>query len=209
MARITVSVLSVFAAVFCMGDVSAGGGESLRHGIMTDRPATNWREAPPCGNGTVGAMPYGPPQDETILLNHEALFYPLWYTPKREDVPNMAQYLPEVRRLIAEGKYGSADGFWNSKLAKHNYALSRFPFTNPYHPLGDIAIQRKAYGKVRNYKQSLDFEKAEAVASWTQNDIQYERAIFVSRADDVVVVRLGSSKKKSITANISLTKHLP
>ncbi len=209
MTRISVSVLSAFAATVFMADVSASRGESLRHGITTDRPAANWREAPPCGNGAVGAMPYGTPQDETILLNHEALFYPVWYTPKHEDVPNMAQYLPELRRLIAQGKYGEADGFWNSKLSEHNYALDRFPFTHPYHPVGDIAIQRKAYGKVRNYQQSLDFEKAEVVASWTQNDIQYERAVFVSRADDVVVVRLGSSKKNSITANISLTQHLP
>jgi len=209
MTRVNVFVLSVFVAIFCIVDVSVGSGESLLHGITNDRAANNWREAPPCGNGTVGAMPYGTPQDETILLNHEALFYPVWYTPKHEDVPNMAQYLPEVRRLIAQGKYGDADGFWNSKLSKHNYALDRFPFTHPYHPVGDIAIQRKAYGKVKNYKQSLDFEKAEVVAIWTQNDIQYERAVFVSRADDVVVVRLGSSEKESITANISLTQHLP
>lgn len=172
MFRVNVFVLSVFVAIVFIVDVSVSSGESLRHGITNDRPADNWREAPPCGNGTVGAMPYGTPQDETILLNHEALFYPVWYTPKHEDVPNMAQYLPEVRRLIAQGKYGDADGFWNSKLAKHNYALARFPFTNPYHPVGDIAIQRKAYGKVRNYQQSLDFEKAEAVASWTQNDVK-------------------------------------
>jgi alpha-L-fucosidase 2 len=209
MTRISVSVLSTFAAIVSIADVSASNGESLRHGITTDRPATNWREAPPCGNGTVGAMPYGPPQDETILLNHEALFYPIWYTPKREDVPNMAQYLPELRRMIAKGRYGDADGFWNSKLAKHNYALQRFPFTHPYHPVGDIVIQRQAEGQVKNYQQSLDFEKAEAVASWIQNDTRYERALFVSRADDAVVVRLGSSEKESTNANIALTPHLP
>jgi DUF1680 family protein len=68
----------------------------VRHGMTVTRPAGTWSEALPVGNGSVGAMAYGDARQETILLNHEALFYPLWAKP--EHVPNMAQYLPEVSR---------------------------------------------------------------------------------------------------------------
>lgn len=213
MNKLTVALAGLLLCLYCSttpADEPAGEGASVRHGMILDRPANNWLEAPPCGNGFVGAMPYGPPSNERILLNHEALFYPVWYTPKREDVPDMAQYLPQLRQIIARGKYRQAAGFWNSKLAKHDYGLQRTPFTNPYHPACDLLIQRQAdAAEIKNYQQSLDLEKAEIVARWTESHVQYERCLFVSRADDVVVLRLRSSNKGALKAKIALTPHAP
>jgi alpha-L-fucosidase 2 len=209
MFRVNVFVLSVFVAIFCVAGVSVSGAEGLRHGITNDRPSDTWRSAPPLGNGVLGATPYGDPLDEIILLNHEALFYPLWFTPTADDIPNMAPHLPKVRELILQGHYSGADGYWNRKLSENNYGHERIPFTNPFHPLGDIAIKRFVDGEIKDYKQVLDFETGEAVASWTQKGAEYNRSAFVSRADDVVVVRLGSSlKKHGVTANICLARHM-
>jgi alpha-L-fucosidase 2 len=184
----------------------------VRHGMTVTRPAGTWSEALPVGNGSVGAMAYGDARQETILLNHEALFYPLWAKP--EHVPNMAQYLPEVRRLISEGKYKEAESYWNSKLADHDYGLQRAPFTNPYHPAFDLVLRRKADAQVesepvKGYREQLDFEKAEATATWREGDIEYERLMFVSRTDDVLVVRVRGSKAGSVTTHIGLAPHEP
>jgi len=182
-----------------------------RHGTVVTQPAHTWKEALPAGNGSVGAMAYGDPRHETILLNHEALFYPVW--PKPQEVPYMAQYLPELRCMLMRGSYKEAENFWNAKLAEHDYALQRNPFTNPYHPAFDLVLSRKpdesSRGPVRNYRQKLDFETGQVTATWTEGDVNFQRRVFVSRTDDVVVVHLHGSRPGSVTATVRLCPHDP
>lgn len=68
------------------------------HGMSLRYPATRWQDALPTGSGVVGALMYGNIQNETILLNHDSLFYPK-EPPESVDVSDQ---LPEVRRLIRE-----------------------------------------------------------------------------------------------------------
>ncbi len=67
-------------------------------------PATRWQDALPTGSGAVGALVYGNIQNDTILLNHEALYYP---KPPPQTV-DVSDRLPEVRRLIRAGQYTEA-----------------------------------------------------------------------------------------------------
>ncbi|MHC4648435.1 MAG: glycosyl hydrolase family 95 catalytic domain-containing protein, partial [Planctomycetota bacterium] len=62
---------------------------------------------------------------------------------------------------------------------------------------------------VKGYREQLDFEKAEATATWREGDIEYERLMFVSRTDDVLVVRVRGSKAGSVTTHIGLAPHEP
>ena len=39
-------------------------------------PATRWQDALPVGSGVVGAMLYGNIKEDTVLLNHDRLFFP-------------------------------------------------------------------------------------------------------------------------------------
>jgi len=212
MNNLTVRTLFFTMSAFLVLPSYAGAySSSPRHGMVVTQPAHTWKEALPLGNGSVGAMAYGDPHKETILLNHEALFYPVW--PKPQEVPYMAQYLPELRCMLMRGSYKEAENFWNSKLAEHDYGLQRCPFTNPYHPAFDLVIALKLdepqHGPIRNYRQRLDFETAQVTAAWTQGDIEFERRMFVSRTDDVVVLHLRSSKPGSVTADVQFRPHDP
>lgn len=81
--------------------------------IRDDRPAAEWTDAYPVGNGRLGAMPFGQFPTEKLLLNEETIWHrgPDQFMP--EDSP---AHLEEVRRLEAAGSYAEADRYFESHL---------------------------------------------------------------------------------------------
>ena len=47
-----------------------------RHGMASIYPATRWENAFPSGNGSLAALVFGNICEDTIILNHEALWLP-------------------------------------------------------------------------------------------------------------------------------------
>src|SRR5665647_1053382 len=75
-------------------------------------PAKQWVEALPVGNGRLGAMVFGDPINEVIQLNENTVWAG---SPNRNDNPDAKEALPEVRKLIFEGKYREAQDIVNQK----------------------------------------------------------------------------------------------
>jgi len=75
--------------------------EKTQWKIWFDSPAKTWEETLPLGNGRLGMMPDGQIDKETIVLNDITL-----WSGGVEDAnnPDAAKYLPEIRKLIFEGK---------------------------------------------------------------------------------------------------------
>ena len=66
------------------------------------RPAVEWEEALPVGNGRLGAMVFGGITQEHITLNEDTL----WSGgPTDPTNPEALAALPQVRALIFAGKY--------------------------------------------------------------------------------------------------------
>ena len=76
-------------------------------------PAKQWVEALPVGNGRLGAIVYGDPCKEVIQLNENTVWAG---SPCRNDNPDAREALPEVRKLIFEGKYKEAQDLINQKF---------------------------------------------------------------------------------------------
>ena len=70
-----------------------------------NRPAAEWVEALPIGNGRLGAMVFGGVATERIQLNEDTLWSG---RPRDKNNYNAYKYLPEARRLIFAGKYQEA-----------------------------------------------------------------------------------------------------
>ncbi|SDM10422.1 alpha-L-fucosidase 2 [Catalinimonas alkaloidigena] len=97
---ITVGLMLVGAPAWAQSDLT----------LWYDEPATEWTEALPIGNGRLGAMVFGGAAEEHLQYNEETL----WTGEPREYArPGAAQYLPEIRRLIAEGKQAEAEALAN------------------------------------------------------------------------------------------------
>ncbi|MFY8052894.1 MAG: glycoside hydrolase N-terminal domain-containing protein, partial [Armatimonadaceae bacterium] len=81
--------------------------------LWSPEPALDFTDAYPLGNGRIGAMVYGDPSIERILLNEESL----WSGQPHSGAKSTArQALADVRDLIAAGKHVEADALAGSAL---------------------------------------------------------------------------------------------
>ena len=74
--------------------------------LWYDKPASQWEEALPIGNGRLGAMVYGGTEQEHIQFNEETL----WDCQPREyQREGAAESLAEIRQLLFDGKQKEAE----------------------------------------------------------------------------------------------------
>ena len=158
-------------------------------GMSSNTAATKWQEALITGNGTLGAMVFGNPTDERIVLNHERLYEPLLDTPC--PVPNLSGSLPEVRRLLLAGKY--SDAYEYSWRYAKKQGFPGIQWTDPYHPACALTIKQESEVG-QNYWRTTNFETGEVNVQWDDpNGNKIRRQAFVSRSAGIVVVRITSS----------------
>ena len=99
-----ISATGIGIASLSLADAShSATDESLL--LWYDKPAAEWTEALPVGNGRLGAMVFGGPANELLQLNEDTLYAGSPYDPNN---PEALQALPEARRLIFAGKYKEA-----------------------------------------------------------------------------------------------------
>jgi alpha-L-fucosidase 2 len=106
------------------------------HTIWLRSAASRWDHAFPVGNGRLGAMVSGSVNRERIQLNEETQ----WMGgPRETDNPDARQALPEVRRLLFEGKPGEAYALAERKLMGKPWRLES------YQSLGDLRLNWAKY----------------------------------------------------------------
>ncbi|MFP4053656.1 MAG: glycosyl hydrolase family 95 catalytic domain-containing protein [Phycisphaerae bacterium] len=172
-----------------------------RSHIMTClQPATRWEDALPTGNGTVGAMVYGHICEDTILLNHEALFL----RTDRPRLPDVSGHLPELRKLLAEGKYAEAEYFLPNKLKEAGYDYTS---PDPYHPAFDIEVLQHTPHAFSDYRRTLDMSTGEVIVQWKDSGVTFTRSLVVSRPDEVIALRIAADKPGAVSCRLRLTPH--
>ena len=77
------------------------------------RPAVEWEQALPVGNGRLGAMVFGGIVQEHLTLNEDTLWSGGPYDPTN---PEALAALPQVRALIFAGKYREAHKLVEAKM---------------------------------------------------------------------------------------------
>ena len=167
--------------------------------IWFNRPAESWNDALPVGNGRLGAMIFGGIETERIELNEESV----WTGQERWDAnPGALKALPEVRRLLFEGKYREAE-----VLAQKNIMGSkpRDPAAT-YQALGDIYLDFGPQRGVSDYRRELDIENAVATVTYTSNRVNYKREVFSSFPGQAVVIKLTADKPGSLDFTCRLTR---
>ncbi len=163
--------------------------------LWYDEPAKAWTDALAVGNGRLGAMVFGRTDEERIQLNEDTLWAGGPYDPSH---PDALKALPQVRKLVFEGKYGEAQGL------AHKTMMARPIRQLQYQTVGDLKLKFPKCDAT-DYRRQLDIDEAIATTTYTCDGVKYTREVFSSPVDQAIVVRLSADKpgKVSFTAGMS------
>ncbi|MDF6046369.1 glycoside hydrolase family 95 protein [Streptomyces sp. JH14] len=139
-----------------------------------------WEDAFLGGNGRHGAMVYGDPVDDRVIVNHHTLVRPNGSEHARP--PELADGLKQLQDALLAGDTAAAERFG----ADHPLL-----WVQPFHPAFQTRVRRTPYPAAHHagatrYRRTVDFATGEIRASHDD----WRSQVFVSRADDVVVQRI-------------------
>lgn len=164
--------------------------------LWYDRPAKQWVEALPLGNGRLGAMVFGDVFKEHFQFNEETL----WSGYPRDHTNPVAKlYLPKVREAVFAEKYDLAD-----RLVKQMQG----PYTQSYLPMGDLYLEFEQNGEPQAYRRWLDLDTAVHHMEYTLGDVRFAREAFISAPANALVVRLTCSKPGGLSFKVRLESPL-
>jgi alpha-L-fucosidase 2 len=179
----------------CVAFNSRGGAETT---IWFDKPASDFTASCPVGNGPLGAMMFGGVDDERIVLNESSM----WSGSRQDaDRPDAYKALPEIRRLLLEGKNSEAEA-----LVDANFTCvqpgSAGPLYGCYQVLGNLHLSfadAVSNEPPSGYRRELNLNDALAELTLARNGVVFQRELFASAPDGVIVLRLSADRAGKIS----------
>jgi alpha-L-fucosidase 2 len=180
----------------------------------------DWNRALPIGNGRLGAMVFGDIVAERIQLNEDSL----WNGgPRDRRNPSTRAALPEIRRLLDEGKLAAAHALVNDAMAGIPDSM------RCYEPLADLLIRFDVAGLpvqvppdmlavadgfvpeigaelLKDYRRELDLRDGVVSVSYSFNGISYRRCQLASAIDGVIVLRLEASRAGAVGFHLRMER---
>lgn len=190
---LTVVAVSMFAG---SADVPAEQKEPASLKLWYQRPAAQWIEALPLGNGRLGAMVFGGIEQERLQLNEDTLWAGGPYNPAN---PGARTALPEIRRLLGEGEYAAAQ-----KLVDESF-MSQPLQQMPYQTIGDVLITMAGGDYAQEYRRELDLDTAVARTEFRIGSVRHVREVFASPVDQAILVRLSAKDVIHPTRQVGLS----
>ena len=141
-------------------------------------PAGEWMEGLPLGNGRIGCMMYGLPGKECFSFNADSLFR----HQHRKSI-RTAEILPDLRRLVAQGRGTQADALFQQATAAVPEAC------NAYQPFMDLTVECREAESASDYRRFLDLDAAVAAASYRSASGAVRWEAFASAADQLLVLQ--------------------
>jgi alpha-L-fucosidase 2 len=165
--------------------------------LWYQHPAQKWGDALPVGNGRLGGMVFGDIAKEHIQLNEDTV----WNGRQRDRLnPEALKALPEVRRLLFEGKPREAEALEEKKMMG---IPSRQP---PYQPLGDLNIEFTGQENATDYRRELNLATGIVRVTYRVGDAACTREVFSSEPDQALVVRLSCDQAGRLSFRATLTR---
>ena len=191
-------LLFLMLSLAIMNYASAQSDSLLK--LWYNHPAKQWVEALPIGNGRLGAMVFGNPAQEEIQLNENTVWAG---QPHRNDNPDAKEALPKVRQLIFDGKYKEAQDLVNQKF------ISKISHGMPYQTVGNLNLSFPAHENFTNYYRELNIETAVTSTRYEVDGVTYQRQVFASFPEQVIICRITASQPGSINFTATINRPAP
>ncbi|MFI8307901.1 glycosyl hydrolase family 95 catalytic domain-containing protein [Streptomyces sp. NPDC085927] len=172
-------------------------GTAPVHGTWEPRPAARWEDAFLSGNGHHGALVFGDPDDERVVVTHHTLVRPVG-TDEDRLPPRLADELPALQDRLLAGDTRAAETFTDGRPLQ---------WVRPFHPAFQVRLRRP--GDARDDTGAPPFHRrAVGFRTGVAEAVRADRTgrVFVSRADDVIVQYVTGP---DLTLDIRLDPRLP
>lgn len=165
------------------------------HTLYYTKPAAQWMEALPLGNGSIGAMCYSGTKTDRISLNHDTL----WSGhPRNVTRKGAYESYQKAQALALKGAYRQVQ-----KELEQNFLAC---WSQAYLPFGDLILDFET-DSCNDYSRRLDLSRALLESTGTADGAQYAKTAFVSHPHDVFVYRIVSVGKVPFSFRLSM--HCP
>ena len=164
-------------------------------------PAESWEHALACGNGASGCLVFGQPAADRLVLSRAGLFMPM--DAPVPPVPT-APHLPQLRGLLAQGRYRDAAAYVIDLDAQHDQSGSRW--TDPLIPACELRLHTSLSGEPRRYARGVDFSTGAVAVGFDDDRGSHRRRVFASRPRDLVVLQATASGAGGLDAQLALCR---
>lgn len=180
--------LSVCGILFGCETTSIPDLEIYDH-LWSDKPASQWEEGYPLGNGRLGIMSDGGIHKENIVLNEISM-----WSGSEADYrnPEAALFLPQIRELLLEGKNKEAQELMYKHFVPSNPENGTY---GTFQTLGNLEIDYFDQPAFDDYTRKLDLEDGLCFLRMNHPKGYQQRSYFVSRDYDVVVIHIDHFKR--------------
>ena len=160
--------------------------------LYYNKPAKQYMEALPLGNGSLGAMCYSTVGTDIISLNHDTLWTGHPRTIRKDNAYD--SYL-KAQKLALDGKYVKAQ-----REIEENFLTC---WSQAYMPFGDLKLhfEDEAF---TDYSRTLDLSEAILTNIYKSKGVSFKKTAFVSHPDDVLVYRIESENKEAFSFKAEL-----
>ena len=188
------------------GPLAAAENKSLpcETTIWFNAPANDFTESSPMGNGRLGAMMFGGVNDERIVLNESSMWSG---SPQDADRPDAYKVLPEIRRLLLEGKNPEAETLLNANFTCQGPGSGGAQY-GCYQVLGNLHLlfAGDTNAPFENYRRQLDLNDAVTDLQFDREGVTYRREMFISAPAQAMVLKLSANKPGHISFTASLDR---
>nr|WP_197718724.1 glycoside hydrolase family 95 protein [Pedobacter schmidteae] len=193
---------------FCLALNAATSFAQTDQEVTFGQAAAHFTESCPLGNGRLGAMVFGNPNRERIVLNENSMWSGGVENPNRTDA---LAYLGQIQELLKEGKNKAAQellqkyfisagkGSGSGKGANVKYGC--------YQILSDLLIKWKDTAtSVSSYKRTLHLDKARSITEWSRSGVRFTEEVMVSAPQQAILIRLTASKAYALNFELQLDR---
>jgi alpha-L-fucosidase 2 len=169
-------------------------------------PGKAFTESCPLGNGRLGAMVFGDPHHERVVLNESTM----WSGSQQDaDRPEAYKVLPQIRAFLLAGENRKAQELLQANfICKGPGSGSGAGMQGPYgcyQVFGNLEIDQPG-GAVSDYRRVLDLDQAVASVDYTQDSVRFHREAISSAPAQVVAYRFTADKPGQISFRLRLTR---
>lgn len=169
--------------------------------LYFNKPAKVWTEALPVGNGRLGAMIFSGTKELVLQMNEITL----WNGTKFPDADktDAYRYLPELRELICNKKYGDAAKLLDREFINNGGGFEG-AYCGSYQTFGELKLRfNKKAGKINDFERRLDISQAVCRDAYSANGVRINREYFSSAVHNAVFLTIDASQKAYLNFDIS------